>query len=138
VHECDARCENLPSDAESFPSSSAVISSVPEEKCFPSASNGFSATAIFAPFSTYTSGNNELCPVLSIATTSPKPEIFPLNESGSSTFAIFALRIPGSVTRSTFTLNSSGNDQPVSSYGCFCASSGAQYWRSSSASAARE
>src|SRR6185437_15724416 len=43
-----------------------------------------------------------------------------------------------STTRATSTPNRSPNDQPVSSYGCFCGSSGDQYWRSSKVSAMRE
>jgi hypothetical protein len=46
------------------------------------------------------------------------PAIF--GAAASSTFR--------SVTRTACTLNSSGNVQPVSSYGRFCGSFGLQYW----------
>src|SRR5690348_10804041 len=54
------------------------------------------------------------------------------------TSCIGTFRTDVSTTRATSTPNRSPNDQPVSSYGCFCGSSGAQYWRSSKVSAMRE
>ena len=44
------------------------------------------------------------------------------------TFSIGASSTFTSATRIACTLNSSGNVQPVSSYGVFCGSFGLQYW----------
>jgi hypothetical protein len=62
----------------------------------------------------------------------------PFARTGSRRASIGVCNTALSVTRTTSVPNRSPIDQPVSSYGCFCGSSGDQYWRSSNASAMRE
>jgi len=93
----------------------------------PAASNGSSATSNAAAFRRYLSASS--AGSASLLTMKIEPE--PLMSAGtaiSPTRSMAASSTLASVTRTTWTLNSSPKVQPVSSYGRFCGSFGLQYW----------